>query len=155
MYRHKPVYYLKRLIEKGWTNEEICKKTRISAIRIKKLYLPATVCSREEIKKINALFRLTSPANTESVKKIWAEDRGPKKEHHVVPDLTERQREVLQQLRDSQHKEVNLSLTEAKIAGRLVTPGLVSKRIDSSGDDSLRFYSITSLGIVALKGLGI
>ena len=156
MYRHKPYYYLNKLREKGWTNEEIAKKTRIHPLRLEKLYLPGTSVTREEIKKVNALFRLTPPKNLTAVKAMWEGAGNKPEKKYDGPALTARQKEILQQLRDSTHKEVILTPREAMVAGRLVEPGLVKRRLDEGDDDSpVRFYSITVDGLTALQSFGL
>ena len=155
MFRYKPEYYLRRLESKGWTLEQIQKKTRIHALRLKKLYLPNCVPTREEMVKINSLFKVTAPSATELVKQVWSEANSTKPEPYIGPSLTDRQKEILQQLRDSTHKEVILTPKEAVVAGRLVKPGLVNKRLDEKDEESVRFYSITRDGIRALHRFGI
>tara|TARA_R100001163_G_scaffold61009_1_gene50693 strand:+ start:5129 stop:5596 length:468 start_codon:yes stop_codon:yes gene_type:complete len=155
MYGRKPQFYLQRLEAKGWTQEEIQKKTRIHNIRLKKLYMPNCVPTREEMLKINALFRLTPPCRSEEVKQVWKETMRPVETKYEGPKLTDRQKTVLQQLRDSAHREVILTSTEARVAGRLVSPGLVSKRVDEKDEESVRFYSITDDGLSALNSLGL
>ena len=78
MFRYKPEYYLRRLESKGWTLEQIQKKTRIHALRLKKLYLPNCVPTREEMVKINSLFKLTAPSSVELVKQVWSEANSTK-----------------------------------------------------------------------------
>jgi hypothetical protein len=155
MFRYKPEYYLRKLEAKGWTFDEIQKKTRIHGLRLKKMYLPNCVPTREEMVKINALFKLTPPCHAEMVKQVWKELGETKEAVYEGPTLTERQKELLQNLRDSTHKEVILTPKEAVVAGRLVKPGLVDKRLDDRDNESVRFYSITRDGLLALKSLGL
>ncbi len=149
-YRHRAYYYLNRLKNRGWTDSQICDQTRITSVRLKTLWLPAAVCTRKEMKKIYSLFRLTPPGELNNALDVWKVENQTPKVEYEGPKITEKQVLILQKLRDSGHKEVMLASTEAQIAGRLVKPGLVKRRVDEDGDSNLRFYSITPLGLRAL-----
>jgi len=154
MFRRKPSWYLNKLEEKGWKTEEIVKKTRIKAIRLKKLYLPNALATRDEITKIYSLFKLTPPCKTEEVRKVWSEMNNQPVEY-TGPVLTEKQQELLIDLRDAVQRDNTLTGSQALVARRLIEPGLIERRDDTVDGESVRLYRITDDGLLALRHLGV
>jgi len=152
----KAHFYIKRLEDRGWTPERICKLARIHRARFNRLRLIGTLPTRVEITRLRSLMKVPSESQRALAREAWiTEAEKPVVIHKAPPiSLTPRQRSVLEaiaRVRRSGLDETALERVDASLASRMRRQELTYiKEVGGT-----KMYGLTPLGLGVCKQLGI
>ena len=159
--KNKAMFFIKRLREKGWSDEKIKSFCHITDTRFKWLCMPGCIPKNIEVKRIQAMMRMTPPELEQSVKDVWksAWSTAPApKRPEGIDDLSERQRGVLKLLSTASsqgHKASVLARRDAVSAASLRKRGMVSASSLTVGDRVVKQWSRTNSGMEVAGHLGL
>ena len=170
-YKHKVGFYIKRLIEvKGFSEEEICKRARLTPQRLKMLRMMGAIPTKMEFRKIHMMMRQVPERVHSEVISIYKEAPAAAADHDVEEEarisrkaakvkdgVTPRMHEVLHLLRETHTEErgaIELWRADATIATRMSKKDLVLRDERDIDGRIRRFYNLTPLGAAVLQSLG-
>lgn len=149
----KAWFYIKKLHEKGWTDEQIIAKTHFHAGRYERLKQVGTIPTQKEVHKLRSMLILSPEAKRKSALDIWNQPRGPVTEVEEAPRpepkavFTDKQLAVLRELAKG---ETVLTKNKAIIASHLRKNGLIETRLN---DEKRRVYKLSESGQVVADGI--
>lgn len=149
----KAWFYIKRLKEKGLTDEDIIKKTHFHKGRYEFLKRIGTIPTKKEIRKLRSMLILSSEESRKSALKIWDNARSKEKPEEKPVKIekprvfTKNQIDVLKTLLK---KETVLPRTKAVVASSLRKNGLVETYLN---ENDKRVYKLTESGVVVASGI--
>ena len=163
----KALFYIKRLIDKGFSEEKVAKFCNVHPARFDKLKLPGTIPTRLEVHRLRNMLRLSPESTHKAAAAVWAEarakssDKAPEKplESTEAPDvaLTERQIEtlgLLAEITTRGQRATVLDRTNASLSSRMQKHGLTFVEFDTAGKKTFRRYGLTEAGVLVARGLG-
>ena len=170
-YKHKIGFYIKRLVEvKGFSEEEICQRARLTPRRFKMLRMLGAIPTKIEFRRSPMMMRQVAERDHKEVVSIYKEAPATAADHDVeekgridretakVKDrITPRMHEVLHLLRETHTEEtgaIELWRADATIATRMSKKDLVLRDERDIDGRIRRFYTLTQLGAAVLRSLG-
>lgn len=149
-------FYIKRLEDRGWTPERICKLARIHRARFNRLRLIGTIPTKLEISRLKSLMKIPSDSQRAAARQPWIDTSNKSPEIHKAPpiNLTPRQRavlEVIARARRSGLDETALERVDASLASRMRRQNLTY--INEVG--GVKMYGLTPTGVGMCSQLGI
>lgn len=140
-----------RLLDKGWSEEEILSRTRIDKRRFSLLKDGLLVPRPKELKQVRALFRVTCPKDYEEVKSVWEHKGGWPKTPPTKP--TVRMLDLLITVQEFQgaNGHVFSEKGDTLVAGKLAKKEWLKFDTNDHGE---RIYFITPSGSNVIKEHG-
>ena len=159
--KNRAMFFIKRLREKGWTDEKIKSFCHITDTRFKWLCMPGCIPKNIEVKRIQAMMRMTPPELEQSVKDVWKSawtTADAPNRPESMEGLSERQIRVIGLLckaTSQGHKSSVLARRDAVSAASLRKRGLVSASTITVGDRVVKQWALTNTGTEAAEHLGV
>mgnify|MGYP003131141471 FL=1 len=152
----KAWFYIKKLNEKGFTDEDIISKTHFHPGRYQNLKKIGTIPTTKEIRKLRSLLVLNTQKQRASALHVWRQprvetpmDETPKQNKVKAKVFTDKQVEVLKTL---EKEPTPLARTQAVVASSLRKSGLVKSHLN---DNNRRVYELTDSGKVVAEGITV
>lgn len=159
--KNKAMFFIKRLRDKGWPDEKIKSFCHITDTRFKWLCMPGCIPKNIEVKRVQAMMRMTPPDLEQSVKDVWKlawASADPPKRPEGIDDLSERQRGVLRLLSQAASRGHNASVLahrDAVSAASLRKRGMLSVSTLTVGDRVVKQWALTNNGREVAEHLGL
>lgn len=156
--KNRARFYINRLLEKGWTGEEICKFCNIQPVRYEYLRKLHAIPRRLEATRLRGMMKRQTDEQRRMSKDIWSSASRNKAERTVVLTYTDRQLETLRAIAKATrmgHPSTVLERTDASIAARLREKGVTFVETDIAGGKKFKRYGLTKKGVSETLRLGI
>lgn len=151
----KAWFYIKKLNEKGFTDEDIISKTHFHRGRYHNLKKIGTIPTTKEIRKLRSLLILNTEQQRKDALKVWYAPRDAErmdetpKPQPKARAFTDKQIEVLKLL---EKESTPLVRTQAVVASSLRKSGLIKSHLN---DNNRRVYELTDAGKLVAEGLTV
>ena len=156
--KNRARFYINKLKDKGWSDEEICKFCNIDPVRYAYLQKIQAIPRRLEASRLRGMMKRPTAESMRIVKEVWASKSRASTEKPQPLKYTDRQMDTLRTMAKATrmgHPSTVLERTDASIAARLRDKGITFVETDMAGGKKFKRYGLTKRGVSETLRLGI
>ena len=156
--RNRARFYIIKLKDKGWKDEEIYKFCNINPVRYEYLQKLHAIPRRVEASRLRGMMKRPTAESMRIVKEVWASETRALQQQTQPLTYTDRQMETLRTIAKATrmgNPSTVLERTDASIAARLRDKGVTFVETDMAGGKKFKRYGLTKRGVSESLRLGI
>ena len=156
--KNRARFYIIKLKDKGWSDEDIYKFCHINPVRYEYLQKLHAIPRRIEASRLRGMMKRPTAESMRIVKEVWASETRAIANKEQPLTYTDRQMETLRTIAKATrmgHPSTVLERTDASIAARLRDKGITFVETDMAGSKKFKRYGLTKKGVSESLRLGI